>query len=59
MANESKQAKERRAEPKRRQNAQDDHEGSAHDPAEFDVMNPQKQTAPDKEPPKAASDKPD
>lgn len=43
MANEPKHAEEKRSEPGRRQNAQGDHEGSAHSPEEFDVMNPQKQ----------------
>ncbi len=43
MANEPKHAKEKRAEPEKRQNSQLDHEGSAHTPDEFDVMNPQKQ----------------
>lgn len=43
MPNEPKPAKEKRSEPGRRQNAQGDHEGSAHTPDEFDVMNPQKQ----------------
>ena len=43
MANEPKHAKEKRTAPAHRQNAQGDHEGSAHTPDEFDVMNPQKQ----------------
>ncbi len=43
MPNEPKHAKEKRAEPASRQNAQGDHEGSAHRPDEFDAMNPQKQ----------------
>ena len=43
MANEPKYAKEKRTPPNKRQNAQGDHEGSAHNPDEFDVMNPQKQ----------------
>lgn len=42
MPNEPKLAKEKRANPGHRQNAQGDHEGSAHDPEEFDVMNPKK-----------------
>lgn len=43
MPNEPKKAKEKRAEPEERQNAQGDHEGSAHSPEEFEVMNPKKQ----------------
>ncbi len=43
MPNEPKHAKEKRTEPTERQNAQGDHEGSAHTPDEFDVMNPKKQ----------------
>ena len=43
MPNEPKPAKEKRTEPDRRQNAQGDHEGSAHTPDEFDAMNPAKQ----------------
>jgi hypothetical protein len=43
MPNEPKHAKEKRAPTPDRQNAQGDHEGSAHSPDEFDVMNPQKQ----------------
>lgn len=43
MPNDPKAAKEKRTPPKSRQNAQDDHEGSAHTPDEFDVMNPQAQ----------------
>ena len=50
MANDPKAAKEKRAEPLKRQNAQGDHEGSAHTPDEFDVMNPQKQGLGDKKP---------
>ena len=42
MPNEPKHAKEHRAEPQKRQNAQGDHGGSAHTPGEFDVMSPQK-----------------
>ncbi len=43
MPNEPRHAKEKRAPTPDRQNAQVDHEGSAHSPDEFDVMNPQKQ----------------
>ncbi len=43
MPNEPKHAKEKRVEPEKRQNAQGDHEGSAHSPDEFDALNPQKQ----------------
>ena len=43
MANKPKHAKEKRAEPEKRQNAQGDHEGSAHTPDEFDALNPKKQ----------------
>lgn len=42
MPNEPKKAKQSRSKPPRLENAQDDHEGSAHDPSEFDVMNPAK-----------------
>jgi hypothetical protein len=41
MANEPKPAAEKRTPPDRR-NAQGDHEGSAHDPSEFDAQNPAK-----------------
>lgn len=43
MPNEPEKAREKRNAPKKRQNAQGDHEGSAHDPAEFDVINPARQ----------------
>lgn len=43
MPNNPLPAKEKRSDPGPRQNAQDDHEGSAHSPDEFDEMNPQKQ----------------
>lgn len=43
MANEPSHAKEKRSEPGWRQNAQGDHEGSAHPPDEFDAANPEKQ----------------
>lgn len=43
MPNEPQHAKEKRAKTENRQNAQDDHEGSAHSPDEFDAMNPQTQ----------------
>lgn len=42
MANEPKKAHEDRNDPKRRENHQAQHEGSAHDPSEFDVMNPER-----------------
>lgn len=48
MPNEPKHAKEKRAAPEKGQNSQGDHEGSAHTPDEFDVMNPQKQGLGDK-----------
>lgn len=40
MPNEPKPSKKKRDEPPRRQNDQDNHEGSSHTPDEFDVMNP-------------------
>lgn len=40
MPNEPKPAKTKRTDPPRRENAQDNHEGSSHTPDEFDVMNP-------------------
>ena len=43
MPNEPKHTKEKRSQPAKLQNVQGDHEGSAHTPDEFDVMNPQKQ----------------
>lgn len=43
MPNEPKPAEEKRPPPPPRHNDQDDHEGSAHRPEEFDSMNPQKQ----------------
>lgn len=43
MPNDPKSAKEKRTDPGPRQNAQGDHEGSAHTPDKFDVMNPQMQ----------------
>lgn len=43
MPNEPKPAKEKRTDRGPRQNDQSDHEGSAHTPDAFDVMNPQKQ----------------
>lgn len=44
MPNEPKPASEKRhSSAVSRQNGQDDHEGSPHDPAEFDVMNPARQ----------------
>jgi hypothetical protein len=43
MAVNPKPAKEKRSPTPDRQNAQSDHEGSAHDSEEFDVMNPAKQ----------------
>lgn len=50
MPNESKKASEKRSGQERRQNAQGDHEGSAHTPDEFDTINPQKQSLADKNP---------
>lgn len=52
MPNEPEHAKEKRAEPEKRQNAQGDHEGSAHTPDEFDIMNPRKQEIGDEKPTK-------
>ena len=43
MPNESTYAKEKRSDPGPRQNAKGDHEGSAHRPEEFAIVNPQKQ----------------
>jgi hypothetical protein len=43
MANEPKQARKKRPDAGKRQNAQGEHEGAAHSPEGFDVMNPQKQ----------------
>lgn len=43
MANAPKAAKEKRTPPLDRQNAQGDHEGSAHRPEEFDEVNPARQ----------------
>lgn len=43
MPNEPGPAAEKRTPPLDRQNAQDDHEGSAHRPEEFDQANPAKQ----------------
>ena len=40
MANQPRAAKEKRSEPTHRNNAQSDHEGSAHSPYEFDAQNP-------------------
>ena len=42
MADEPEHARERPADPGERQNAQGDHAGTAHDPEEFDALNPQK-----------------
>ena len=53
MANKPGHAKEKRAEPEKRRNAQGDHEGSAHTPDEFDALNPKKQ-GPDESAPKKA-----
>jgi len=50
MADDPIYAKEKRSKPAYRQNAQGDHEGSAHTPDEFDVMNPQKQGLGDRKP---------
>lgn len=46
MPNEPGPAAEKRTPPAKRQNAQGDHEGSAHDPSEFDAMNPKKALKP-------------
>ncbi len=43
MPNEPEHAKEKRPPHRERHNAQDDHEGAAHRPEEFDSKNPQKQ----------------
>lgn len=59
MPNEPKHAKEKRAPTPDRQNAQGDHEGSAHSPDEFDVMNPQKQGIGDKKADRASAKHPD
>lgn len=48
MPNEPRPAAEKRSPPPKRHNAQDDHEGSAHRPEEFDVMNPATDTPPKK-----------
>lgn len=50
MPNEPHKARENRTPPVKRQNAQDDHEGSSHRPEEFDISNPAT--------PKAPKDKP-
>ncbi|MFG6562287.1 hypothetical protein [Sulfitobacter sp. 1A15299] len=42
MPNEPDYAKEKRPPHRKRHNAQDDHEGAAHSPEEFDSKNPQK-----------------
>lgn len=42
MANELRKTHEKRSEPPRQENAQAEHEGSAHDPSEFDAMNPER-----------------
>lgn len=56
MANEPRHAKEKRPETGQRQNAQGDHEGSAHSPDEFAVMNPQTSGSGAKKPVKPAAD---
>lgn len=48
MANEPKPAAEKRTPPERK-NDQADHEGSAHDPSEFDVQNPARAVDPVKD----------
>ncbi len=53
MPNEPKPAAEKRPRTERRENDQGDHEGSAHTPDEFDVMNPEKQVTPAKKKPAA------
>lgn len=45
MPNEPTYAKEKRSDPGLRPNAKGDHEGSAHRPEEFGIVNPQKQIA--------------
>ncbi|MDH2329045.1 hypothetical protein QCN27_19545 [Cereibacter sp. SYSU M97828] len=42
MPNKPTPAKTKRDDPPRRENAQDNHEGSSHSPEEFDVMNPER-----------------
>lgn len=48
MANSPRESDQKRPEPGRRENAQAEHEGSAHKPEEFDVMNPEKTRGKDK-----------
>ncbi len=43
MPNAPRKAREKRDEPRKRHNAQDDHEGAAHNPREFDAANPARQ----------------
>lgn len=57
MPNEPKPAKEKRSEPVQRQNAQDDHEGSAHSPDEFEVMKPETNAPKGKRPEKSPATK--
>lgn len=40
MANEPTKTHEHRSKPPRQENGQAEHEGSSHDPSEFDPMNP-------------------
>lgn len=46
MPNAPKAAARKRNPPTKRQNSQDDHEGSPHAPDEFDAVNPAKQVGP-------------
>lgn len=43
---------DKKSEPGRRENAQNDHAGTKHSPDEFDTMNPQKQGVGDGQPPR-------
>ena len=52
MPNDPKGAAEKRTEPDKCQNAQGDHDGSAHRAEEFDGMNPQKPVPETVKPPK-------
>ncbi|WP_435168765.1 hypothetical protein [Falsirhodobacter sp. 1013] len=42
MGNEPRKSNEDRSTPPRQENEQAEHEGSSHDPSEFDVMNPER-----------------
>lgn len=52
MPNTPRPAREKRTPPSDRRNAQGDHEGSPHQPEEFDDMNPAKQVPTSDEPTK-------